>query len=621
MHSTLFVYIYVYAKKMCVHGNMQMLTATFSGDSTASSEPLFGNVNGGHFVYENVTINVTYSNNSINVNVNETLINQIVKEYNLTLMSNLGVINVSNFDSLVWREILRRTSLSPAQVQEFADIWNQYYLKHENDTYLNVTQFLVYLYNSTNETNWNVYFNDTRSYVITVPVEYIPSNASTSPSSSCSNSSDQACVVDYGTAPLLNYSYASKLLQTVSQVSGSVPRWWALANATSEYLGSGQTPEGCIVLIIDSALEKEVGMSSLRGCKSIGRSWKNVPTLENNECYTMDTVVRGVGMEPKSSIGKDLLLYANLGGLEYSFGLDFAAMFLDTNASRALEKELIQRGMTQSCLTVNLGCTNTLNSSSTDSIKGLVWSLYDWDNTLYFEGDASTNDVCVQVYNDSYTLVIMDKYGNGFHHGDGCAYEVIWDQVSVSVDNEDLSYGYYEQEVIERPYASYGYSRVDLTNQSAQQLTQVFEVVFGPQFVSRYVQALYGGASGGTLSPNEEAALLGLFPQYNATEMVQELDNSTYNTSVELMIDWWIYFLGFGSPVTVQRSVESGDGKWSSVLGNVVVTDYKYFGQMITQLLNQVSLSLFCMFFFPSSFFFFFFASCFLLYKTTTLYV
>ncbi len=62
-----------------------------------------------------------------------------------------------------------------------------------------------------------------------------------------------------------------------------------------------------------------------------------------------------------------------------------------------------------------------------------------------------------------------------------------------------------------------------------------------------------------------------VLPEYNSTDMINSLQNSTYNESVELVGGWIIYYIGFAVELKIAQSVESGEGKWSSLLGSVTV--------------------------------------------------
>lgn len=354
---------------------------------------------------------------------------------------------------------------------------------------------------------------------------------------------------------LLNYTFIEEALYGVDEVSGSAPRWWLLANETA---GKSEYAASSIVMAIDSALEIEAG---------IGRAWKNIPPLEDNEAYIMNSIVRAMNItqnnDYQSAEGSDFTMFANLGGFEDSFDMNFGAMFLESNTSILMEQNLISQGIAVSCISVEI----VPNSRPND----FVWSILDVeDGNVLINGNVyqHTND-CIHANATNYIFRIDDLFGNGlndaFDEGNDGNYTILWDDELALFGSGSFDFGSFDLQTFERPLSAYGKSKIILNETQQSQLEQILNVMMDEQTQSLLFDQMIGSDS--------ENVMNEILPQYNATEMVQSLQNSSYNESVLILGDWLVYYIGFGAELKIAKTVQGGQGKWSSLLGAVTVID------------------------------------------------
>lgn len=99
---------------------------------------------------------------------------------------------------------------------------------------------------------------------------------------------------EQATTALINRTYVEHKLSEVHEVDGMASRWIFLGRVSQEY---SETEVETLVLGIDSAKEREQGF---------GRAWKDIDTLEGNECYIMDQITRQISLD--DPVGKDIWL-------------------------------------------------------------------------------------------------------------------------------------------------------------------------------------------------------------------------------------------------------------------------------------------------------------------------
>ena len=229
-----------------------MLTATFSDDGYSVS---YIN-NGTH----NVTLNYTYDNGWIN-EIDVDGINDILDALNITI-SDIPQVNLNNLTNIyqllnisssvnLTRYIMNQTGLTFSQLEAIAETWNEYQQSNSNVTNQDIESFLnnITSYVNSNLAQLNLTQNET--------IKWTESMANTIGA----------------TTAFLNFTYIQEQVSNEKLVSGAVPRWYLLANATA---GKTSSAVSAIVLAIESQLELD---------NNIGRSWKNVPALEGNQVF------------------------------------------------------------------------------------------------------------------------------------------------------------------------------------------------------------------------------------------------------------------------------------------------------------------------------------------------
>ena len=389
-------------------------------------------------------------------------------------------------------------------------------------------------------------------------------------------------LLDYN--PLLNYSFVEQRLDGVAEVSGSAPRWWLLGNVTA---GLSEYAASTIVMAIDSELELEAG---------IGRAWKDVPTLQGNEAYIMDTITRAMNLtqsdEYAEAVGSDFIMFSNLGGLQDAFGVDYASIFLDTEGGVQMEETLIARGIAMSCISVMIEANARPHDFSWilyeipsdfdyDAVGQWVWNKN--QSHIVAEGTVySHRNSCINATATEYVFRIEDAFGNGLTGFEAGNFTVLWDNeiaLTTSSVNGAFRFGSYEEAVITRPEGAYGKSIIVLNTTQQEQLEHYLNVVLDPQISTAIFNSMIVGMG---LDPETTHQVMEqMLPHYNVSMMVDALQYSTYNESVEMVMGWIVYYIGFGGQLEVARSVESGAGKWAHLLGSVTVIDAKELSDLL----------------------------------------
>ena len=186
-------------------------------------------------------------------------------------------------------------------------------------------------------------------------------------------------------------------------------------------------------------------------------------------------------------------------------------------------------------------------------------------------------NICINATTTSYTFMIYDAFGDGLedrlNSEDDGLYQVSWDDEIALYNEGKFGYGSYDKQILERPLTAYGKSRIILNSTQQNNTKAILDTITEP----RVQQAIFSRMIAGSASNPEmtEAIMDEMLPDYDPMDMMNALQNSTYNESIELVGSWVLYYIGFGAELTVAKAVESGDGKWSSLLGCVTVIDAK----------------------------------------------
>ena len=527
--------VFVKLAENSVGENDMLLTAAFSGGSLSST----GGNNSTHnetltYIYDNDWIYDLNVDNISNIlaanNITEQQVQNFIQDVNTSQLTNTSNLTIA---------IMNATGISWKQLNQIIDFWDQ-----NIDNIDNTTSFIDDLLNyqenvDKNLAELNLTEGKEIDWTVQVRNQLLGSN------------------------PMLNYTFIEEMLYEVPEVSGSAPRWWLLANVTA---GKSKYAASTIVMAIDSALELEAG---------IGRAWKNVPPLEDNQAYLMNSITRAMNLTGGSdnygdAVGQDFTMFANLGGFQDSFDMDFPAMFLDTNASVEMEKNLIAQGIAHSCIQVYI--------KPNSRPKDFSWAILDTrvkdlNKSVLIKGDVYKNtNTCINATTTNYTFVIYDAFGDGledYNADDDGYYVVTWDNETALSVKGKFGYGSYDQQILERPSSAYGKSRIVLNSTQQDDLESFLNLVLNPRTQRQIFTSMIQGDDN---QINQEV-IDEILPDYNASDMVKELQNSSYNDSIELIGGWVLYYVGIGAELTVARSVESGAGKWSALLGSVTVID------------------------------------------------
>ena len=506
--------VFVKVAENAVGESDMLLTATFDLSASSSSAS-----NATH----NETLQYVYNNDwmyDLNVeNISNILAANNISTQQLNDLMNTD-LNITNFQNA--------TGLPLDQISALINFWNANNQNIPIDDFINRTTQI-----DENLAALNLSNGEEKSWRVQVRNQLLSGNA------------------------LLNYTFIENALYGVDEVSGSAPRWWLLANLTA---GKSQYPASSIVMAIDSALEIDAG---------IGRAWKDIDPLHGNEAYIMNSIVRAMNItqdnDYQSAEGEEFTMFANLGGLEDSFDFDFGAMFLHSNSSIAMEQNLINQGIAVSCISVVIEPNTRPND--------FVWSIFDnATGDVLMNGNVyeHTNE-CIHATTASYTFRIDDLFGNGltddFDSGQDGNYTVLWDDELALYGSGRFDHGSYEQNTLQRPSSAYGKSKIVLNETQQSNLEQLLDVLMDEQTQSVIFDQMIGGDSDSIMDQ--------ILPHNNATEMVDSLQNSTYNESVVLIGNWLVYYIGFGAELKIAKSVQSGQGKWSALLGSVTVIDAK----------------------------------------------
>eukprot|EP01084_Bolivina_argentea_P102111 182979_1 len=385
--------VFVKLAENSVGENDMLLTAAFSGSTTSTSSQSINNNT------HNETLSYTYNNDWLYdygiVNISNILSENNITETQLeNMLQDINTSTLSNTSNIT-RTIMNITGLSYKRLNNVINFWN------DNNDNITIENFEELINNYTQEIDENLAVLN-----LTEGVE--------------KDWKVQVANQLFGTNPMLNYTYIENKLFNVPEISGSAPRWWLLANVTA---GKSPYAVSTIVMAIDSILELEAG---------IGRYWasKHIKPLENNDAYIMNSITRamnisgtGITHNYNDAIGSDFTMFANVGGFQDSFDIDFAEMYLNTNGSVIMEQNLIQNGIAYSCISVYIYPNERPND--------FYWIIYNGNDTL-IEGTVYINtNTCINATETEYIFKMSDTFGNGLNDNlndeNSGYYIVYWD--------------------------------------------------------------------------------------------------------------------------------------------------------------------------------------------------
>eukprot|EP01084_Bolivina_argentea_P164085 285320_1 len=249
-----------------------------------------------------------------------------------------------------------------------------------------------------------------------------------------------------------------------------------------------------------------------------------------------------------------------------------------------MEENLINAGVAFSCISVNIHPKARAND--------FEWMIYEntaaeTNATQLANGSvyANTNS-CIYATQMEYLFRIEDVFGNGLVDG---YYTITWDNETALYSEGKFRYGSYETKILTRPSAAYGKSMITMNDTQQEDFARFLGVILS----KRTQRAVFNNMIGGRVDVDTTDMIMDeILPDYNATDMVQQLQNASYNESVALIGGWIVYYIGFGAQLNVAESVASGGGKWSSLLGSVTVIDAQELADIVFNSSMQFGLAI-----------------------------